>query len=252
MNIKVIQGATVVFFAITAYLIWQITDIYPQIATLQEDIKTQEADIKDSEDTLKRLKELVAFAAENKESIKKFDLILPGDEEKATLLSNLDNLANANGLSTLKISFDAVSPSAGVVTAADGSVVPATSDYDSRNVRISLRGSYLSFKNFLTAIENNLRVVDITSVDFTPETSSKETEGEGGRKSYTYSIGLKAYLQAPTKGNDIFKLLNAGKFKNFNAKQLGFTKEKVFSELPPYSDYNVNAGVGEIGNPDMY
>lgn len=249
MNIKVIRIATVVFLAISAILISKIINIYPEVGILQDNIKTQETVIKDSKDTLKRLKELAAYITENKESINKFDLILPVDEEKANLLSNLDSLASANGLSTLKIAFEESNNSASGQQGAAGAA-SKNYDFDSRSIKMSMRGSYLSFKNFLVAIEKNLRVLDIVSVDFSAESSSKEAEGE--RKTYSYNVGFKTYLQKPPKEENIIKLLSSGKFKNFTAKQLNFTKEKVFSDLPLFSDYNVNAGAGEIGNQNIF
>lgn len=242
MNIKVVQIATIALFAITAFLIWQIVDSYPQIAVIQENIKAQESTIKDSEETLKRLKGLVAFTAENKESIKKFDLILPPDEERANLLSSLDSLASANGLSTLKIFFEQESVSA-------QGAESKKSDFDTINVRMSMRGSYISFKSFLTAIEKNLRVTDIVSADFSSEATAKEGEE---KKSYLFNVGLKTYAQKPVKEENIFKLLSVGKYKNISVKQLNFVKEKVFNGLSLPPNYDVNAGVGEIGNQDIF
>ncbi|MBU4141548.1 type 4a pilus biogenesis protein PilO [Patescibacteria group bacterium] len=249
LKTKGVQIATIVFLIISVVLIWQIINAYPEIGILRDKIKTQEMITEDSEDTLKRLKELISFTAKNKEIINKFDLVLPADEDKANLLSNLDSLASASGLSTLKIVFEESSNPAGEKQGAAGAL-PKNYDFDSRTVKMSLRGSYLSFKNFLAAIEKNQRVMDIVFVDFSSDSSSKEIEGE--RKTYSYNIELKTYLHNPLKEQNIAKLLSSAKFKNFTAKNLNFINEKVFGGLFLSPDYNINTGVDEIGNQDIF
>lgn len=249
LNIKGIQITAVVFLIITVVLIWQIFNIYPEVGILQDKIKIQEMVTKDSEDTLKRLTEFINFTEKNKEIINKFDSILPVDEGKANLLSNMDNVASANGLDTLKIVFEKKSNPESEYLSAE-SVAPKNYDFDSRSVKMSLRGSYLSFKNFLTAVEKNLRVVDIVSIDFLADSSASEA-GEA-RKAYSYNIELKTYLYKPPEEENIAKLLSRGKFKNFTAKNLDFIKEKVFSDLFLSSDYNINTGVDEIGNQAIF
>lgn len=248
-GIKSIQIASVAFLIISAVLIWQIAENYPQIGILQDKIKAQEMVVKDSEDTLKRLKEFIVFTEKNKEIINRFDSILPADEYKPNLLSDLDSLANTNGLSTLKIGFEEnIKPANGEKNTAGS--LHKNNDFDSRSIKMSLRGSYFSFKNFLSAVEKNLRVMDVVSVDFSADSSSKETEGE--KKSYSYNIELKTYLSKPLSGESIDKLLNNENFKNFTVKDLNFTKEKLFNDLFLSPGYNVNTGADEIGNQDIY
>lgn len=249
MNTKNSQIITVVFLAISAVLVWQIINIYPEIGILRDKIKTQEMIFNDSEDTLKRLKELIAFTEKNNEAINKFDLILPANEDKAVLLSNMESLASDTGLVALKITFEENNKSASGQQVAAGAV-PENYDFDSKNIAMSLRGGYFSFKNFLSAMEKNLRVTDIASIDFSADSSSQETGAE--RKPYYYNVKFKTYLYKPLKEENIADLLSAGKFKNFTAKRLNFIKEKLFSDLFLPSGYNIDAGAGEIGNKNIF
>ncbi len=247
LSAKGAQIATVVFLTLLVVLIWQIINAYPEIGILQDKIKTQEVFIKDSEDTLKKLKEFVDFTAKNKEIISKFDLILPAGEDKANLLSNMDSLASANGLSVLKIVFEENDNSASERQGAAGAA-PKNYDFDSIIIKMSLRGSYFSFKNFLAAIEKNLRVMDVISVDFSGDSSSKEEEV----KAYSYNVELKTYLYKSLGKENIAKLLSGGKLRNFTVKNLNFTKEKPFNDLFLSSDYNIDTGADEIGNRDIF
>jgi len=250
MNTKGIQIASIIFFAISVVLIWQIINAYPEIGILQDKIRTQEAFIKDSEDTLERLKELVGFTEKNKEIINKFDSVLPANEDNANLLSSMDSLAGANGLGTIKIFFEENKKPPAVEQQDESGAVPENTDFDTRNIKMSLRGSYSSFKNFLAATEKNLRIMDVVSVDFSGDSSSKETDG--GVKLYSYDVVFKTYLHKPSREGNVADLLSSGKFKNFTVKNLNFTKEKLFNDLLLSPDYNINTGAGEIGNQNIF
>lgn len=248
MNIKGVQIATIVLLAASVVLVWQITDIYTEKDILRGKIDAQETIVKDSEDALKKLNNFIDFTEENKEAINKFDLILPADEDKASLLANLNGLAIANGLSALKIIFDDKAKPA----IAQNDTAVKIQDFDTQIVKMSLRGGYISFKNFLASVEKNLRVADVAVVDFAAESSSKGAEVKEEIKTYSYNIELKTYFFKPLKEENIAKLLNSGKFMNFTAKDLSFTKEKIFKDLFLPSDHNLNTGVDEIGNQNIF
>lgn len=248
MNVKIAQIGTLVLLIVSIVLIWQITNIYPEIDILRGKIETQEIVGKDSADVLKKLNDFIDFTAKNKEAIDKFDLILPADENKANLLSNLDSLSRANGLSALKISFE--DPAKSVPGKSETGV--ESQDYNSQIVKMSLRGNYISFKNFLAAVEKNMRVMDVTVIDFSAGSDSKKIDGQEEIRTYSFNIELKTYYFKPLKEENIARLLNSGKFRNFTSEDLNFTKEKMFQGLFLPSDQDLNTGVGEIGNQNIF
>lgn len=246
MNIKTIQAVTIILFMLTVGLIWLIFDEYPRISIMKNKIKEGNILFQDSEDILKRIKELTVFSGENKDRIEKFDLILPSSEEKANLISNLDNLTKLNGLNILKVSFESSSSASNATKDLD----VVKNDFKEIYVNVSMRGTYISFKNFLVAVEKNMRIFDAVSVNFKRELNS-EGKIDGG-KSYTFNIKLKTYFQPPVNEKNAYKVLNTGKFKNFSADQLGYTREKIFNELAADTAYNINSSAGEIGNEEIY
>ncbi len=264
LNVKRAQIIVVAFLVISIVLIWQIINKYPEIDISRNEIKNQEAIAENSKDLLKKTKEFADFIKNNKEVISKFDLILPDNERRADLLSGMNDLARANGLDVSKISFEEnkkLDNAQGNIVIQEGEMTDSLKKYDFKSaiVKISLRGSYSSFKNFLTAVEKNLRITDIVSVDFSEDSLSKETEAEteiekieGIKKIYSYDIGLKAYLYKFLNEENIIQLLGSEKFKNFNIKNLNFIKEKTFGELLLSPDYNINIKADEIGNQDIF
>lgn len=248
------QIAAVLFAVIAIILIWQSYNIYPNIAITGEKIKNQEVTVNDSANTLKRVKEFMSFTEQNKEDIAKFDMILPSSEDKANLLSSLSGMASANGLNPLKITFADQDKTAS--SAASG-VDAASPDFDPVSIKMSLRGSYFSFKNFLLTIEKNLRVTDIVSADSTEDTAAKndkqgEKDAQKAEKSFSYNIELKTYLNKPLKEKDIVKLFVGSKFKDFSIDNLKFTKEKTFTDLTLSPDYNIDISEDEIGSQNIF
>lgn len=240
-----IKIMSIVFLLLTIVFVWQIFNIYPEIILAQEKIKNEEMKVKDSEDVLRKIGKLIGFVAENKADINKFDIILPAGEDKANLLSALDNMASANGLIALKISFK---EKTNTESDQQDASEPASSDFEIINIKMSLRGGYPSFKNFLIAAENNLRLMDISLVDFSSE-ASKEAENT---EVYLYNIELKTYLSDSSKEKNIVNLTNNAKFKNFTAENLNFIKEKTYKDLLLSSGYDVNIGNEEIGNENIF
>lgn len=249
MKIKSVQIITVILLVLSIVLMIQISNIYPDTSIIQGKIKNQEQTVIDSKDILGRIEKLIIFTAENKTTIRKFDSILPADDDKANLLSSLDSLARSNNLGTIKISFKEESEANPQQPGAEG-VATTANDFDTRIIKMSIRGSYVSFKNFLAVIENNVRVMDVKSFDFTPSSSLKEEEQ--GPKVYSYNIELKTYQYKSSKADNVSRLLSSGKFKSFAIENLNFANEKVFKSLELPSSYNIDTGVDEIGNRDIF
>lgn len=249
MDLKIAKISAVSFLIISFVLIWQIFNIYPEVDVMSEKIKEKEAVVKDSENTLRRAKEFIDFASKNQETIDKFNIILPGSEDKANLLSTLENIASINGLNTLKIIFEDDSNIANGAVAA-GSEAQKKYDVESKKIRIFLRGTYPSFKSFLVMVGNNLRIMDVVSVDFSAVSGGKE--GEEIKKEYLFEVKIKAYLYSIPREGKIAGILSSLKFKNFTVNDLGFVKEKMFSDLVLSPRYNIDIGESEIGNPDVF
>lgn len=248
MNPNIQKILTIVFLLSSAAFIWQILDIYPQIAITEADIKTQEDQVKDMEDSKIKLKEFADYVSENREIVEKFNTILPVEDDKANLLSSLDNLANVSGLGTIKISFDDNAKPANSQPAEASA--ESKNDFDAKTVQMTLRGNYAAFKNFLAAVEKNMRIADIISVDLGGDSQVKTEEEDN--KVYSYSIALKTYFHKDIKEKNIIKALRSEKLKNFSVKKLNFAKEKIFSDLLLPSEYNINAGVDEIGKQNIF
>jgi Tfp pilus assembly protein PilO len=66
-----------------------------------------------------------------------------------------------------------------------------SSEYGVWDLSFSIEGSYSNFLNFTRDLENNLRIVDISSIQFSSETAANSSKNTA--ESYSYSFTVKTY-----------------------------------------------------------
>jgi len=89
---------------------------------------------------------------------------LTGEADIPSLLTQLEDLTSQNGLILNSINFSpqpSVAPMAGVKTL---------------DIDLNLAGDFNSLMNFIDAVENNLRIMDVSAVNFQPETGGSLTK----------------------------------------------------------------------------
>jgi Tfp pilus assembly protein PilO len=127
-------------------------------------------------------------------SIPKADLdniktLLPDSVDNIRLIIQLDSLATKNGLSTLR-NVDYQSTEEKKTTAPSGVTTPAAQKLPYGEFVISFQtvGQYKNFLAFLSDLEQNLRVVDVTGVEF-----STNELNPGLTTNMLYTVTLKTY-----------------------------------------------------------
>jgi Tfp pilus assembly protein PilO len=106
---------------------------------------------------------------------------LPLDQSQLyNVLADLDKLAAASGM-TLGTLGVIEKPQSDVLGAAANSIQSVT-------VNLNVTGAYPSFKNFISHLETNLRVIDVTSTTIQSNTAQ-------GASSFTYSVIFTTYYQ---------------------------------------------------------
>lgn len=82
---------------------------------------------------------------------------LPSAPESAVLLASIEQLANAAGVALSSIN---------VIDSAPTGAEPPAFSVIPHEVSIDGSGSYFSFRDFLSRLENHLRIVDLRTIDF--------------------------------------------------------------------------------------
>ncbi len=192
-QILIVLVALVALVTIVFLLIWPAKDSLEITGAALDKEESRFSEVKEIE---AKMKELDAKYKGNLSELEKVMFVLPQEEELASLLVQLENLASANGLIMNSVDFERVTqkiatlPSVIRITSEDilpkkttnSSVTPASQDaqgsqalvdtYKILSVKLKLSGSYESFKSYLAAVEKNLRLMDITSLSFSAQNQS--------------------------------------------------------------------------------
>lgn len=171
-----------------------ITTIVVIVSPRYKEIQAARADIASYQKRLDTAKKLSASREDliaRYNSIPKSDLdnlktALPDSVDNIRLIIQLDSLATRNGLSSLRgVEYDTTSASKTPATA-PGAVAQKT--YDTFTVSFETTGQYKNFLSFISDLEQNLRLVDISDVTFAASGGTNSPAN-----SLTYKITVKTY-----------------------------------------------------------
>lgn len=151
----------VIFLTAGYFLIWpeyqKLSDNKNKLVTEKETLENQNRTLADLQKLFNNYEDI---SAANKEKIMS---MLPREVDEPGLFTLLETLAGRNGM---------------VVLAADITIKDPAADLKNLglkevNLAINLTGGeYFNLKSFLSDLETNLRLMDVISVNYTPEASS--------------------------------------------------------------------------------
>lgn len=118
--------------------------------------------------------------------------LLPDSVDNIRLIIQLDSIATKNNMSTLRnVEYSSESDTA--VNSDNTSTIGSNLPYGEFTASFQTSGTYQNFLAFLSDLEQNLRIVDITSVDFGGSEGSSGGDGQPMGNNLTYKINLKTY-----------------------------------------------------------
>lgn len=135
------------------------------------------------------------ISIDNKARLEK---LLPDNVDNIRLILEInDVVASAYGMTLKEIKYDSVGD-AKSKNKTSGQTEPVNSSaptndsnpYGTWDLEFTTEGSYNNFLNFISALEHNLRMVDISSIEFT---SDAEKDKKGPNDVYKYSFKIKTY-----------------------------------------------------------
>ncbi len=167
--------------------------VVPRYKAVQE-MRTEVASFDGRLATAERLKQSREELIARYNSIAKTDLdnlkvLLPDTVDNIRLIIQLDSLATKNGMSSLRgVEYDTVKTDQPVKT---GTEITTASQkpYGEFTMSFTTTGQYKNFLSFISDLEQNLRLVDITTVQFNIVEGTANTPGD----SLSYKVSLKTY-----------------------------------------------------------
>ncbi|PIR82762.1 hypothetical protein COU20_00320 [Candidatus Kaiserbacteria bacterium CG10_big_fil_rev_8_21_14_0_10_59_10] len=139
-------------------------------------------------DELQRLKQMLLsrYNALDPLDINRLHRLLPDHVDNVRLVLDLDTLAAQYGLAIQNVVIS--EPTSRSADRATIGTAQAKQAFDSLTMRFSTRGTYQNFVRFIEDVETSLRIVDLTAL-----TISRESTEPGAEPMYRYDITLRTY-----------------------------------------------------------
>lgn len=143
-------------------------------------------------DELQRLKQslLSRYNAFNPVDVDRLHKLLPDHVDNVRLVLDLDTLASQHGFALQNVVINAPGTAVNPGSQQQQVVIgPSRDTYDSLTLRFATSGTYPQFVEFINALENSLRLVDVVALAMDAGT----TGVTGGEPTYRFDITLRTY-----------------------------------------------------------
>ncbi len=129
-------------------------------------------------------------------------LAMPSGPDVAGALAELYGIAANNNINVQSIAISAPiiqqSQAAGSTTGSSLTLAQIVKPLGKLSLTLAASGNYENFKNFLSQLETNIRLFDITSLSLTPAVTAATTgKGGGNADLFSYSATVVTYYQLP-------------------------------------------------------
>lgn len=183
------------FFVFTKPLYENITSQKEQIASYNEALDNSKA-LEAERDKLTQ-----KYNSFNPDDLSKLQKLLPNNVDNIRLILEIEKIASPYGMVLKDVKYDTTAKDTSI-TEVDGeaAMLAATGrggadlsykDYGVWNLEFSTQGTYINFINFIKDLENNLRIVDMSSIQFS--SSAKIGLNPSLPEAYKYVFRIKTY-----------------------------------------------------------
>ncbi len=162
---------------------------YDATRSIREEVAIFNANI-DTADKLKTSREelIAKYNGIPKSDLDNLKTLLPDSVDNIRLIIQVDSLAKRNGLSTVRNVNYQVEQEKELASLQAQNPDAAHQVYGEFTMSFETSGQYKNFLSFLSDLEENLRLVDVTKIEFTPTGVVQSLAGN-----MTYRVSLKTY-----------------------------------------------------------
>lgn len=182
--------AIVGFFIITNPLYKEISLAREQVASYNEALDNSKA-LEAERDKLTQ-----KYNSFDPENLSKLQKLLPDNVDNIRLILEIEKIASPYGMTLKDVKYNTVNKD--VTTSKTMENIQGTEnlshkDYGVWDLGFSTQGTYNNFVSFIKDLENNLRVVDVASIEFSSKTSSSVGFNPSLLEAYKYDFKIKTY-----------------------------------------------------------
>lgn len=128
-------------------------------------------------------------------NLDKISKMLPDSIDNIRLILEIEKIASPYGMTLKDVKYEDVKKAEGEEAAPLAGVTneAINEEYGVWNLEFSTEGSYNNFINFTKDMEKNLRLVDISSVEFSAAEGSSNSKSGNSNDVYKYNFKIKTY-----------------------------------------------------------
>lgn len=121
----------------------------------------------------------------------RLEKLLPDNVDNIRLILEIEKIASPYGMVLRDVKYDTITKAEEEGTAVQAGEIPVdfSKEYGLWNLEFSTEGSYTNFQNFIKDLEQNLRIVDISSIQFSSVDNTTPAKGD----TYKYGFKIKTY-----------------------------------------------------------
>ena len=187
-----------VFFAFTNPIYNDISSLRAQSSSYNQALSNSKA-LENERDKL-----TAKYNSINPDNLIKLQKLLPGNIDNIRLVLEIEQIASPYGMVLKDVKYSAtadkdsgenVAPGAVEVIQGGGVVQSPRKDYGVWDLEFSISGTYNNFINFTKDLEDNLRIVDISSIQFFSSTDASvgSSASSPSAEIYKYDFKIKTY-----------------------------------------------------------
>lgn len=161
-----------IFLLLIFVVLAGVKPAWSTVSDLRSQVVLKKNETENEKQALEKIKSLSGVVDSRQNDVNRLETAIPDSESKPELIAIMENLASQNGLGLTAINIDVVPDEPKSRQEKEGNIL-ANTLIRTLKIDLKLTGSYSSFKSWLEAVENNLRIFDIQKISF----SVKENKG---------------------------------------------------------------------------
>lgn len=192
--IRNIISIILIIISIAIFFVF-VNPMFQEINAMKKQTSSFEKALVNSNELEKKRNELVTKSSSiPREDLNRLNKLVPDAVDNIRLILEIEEIAHNHGMYLKDVSDDdntktdvkAVTPATAIDTKKQ-----VNKDYGTWNLGFSVEGDYKDFLGFVEDLENNLRIVDISSIKFLSDSSSLGSKTK--TDVYRYSFKIKTY-----------------------------------------------------------
>ncbi len=200
--LRLIVPIILIVVAIAGFVMFA-SPLYQDVANLQAQVASYDEALGNAKSLESQRDNLTTkengISLENKVKLEKF---LPNNVDNIRLILEIGNIAKPYGMILGDVKYGASNTStAGSQPGTTAQNISSNSlnglsnsNYGSLDLEFSTTGTYDNFLSFLNDLEHNLRIVDVSSIQFSSDSGAGATPSQGvDLNSYKYSFKIRTY-----------------------------------------------------------